>query len=371
MTGEIVVRREVVERKEGRRRAPRKRNGDPRPPRSQARTKNESGLISSKVYAPQASGQVRKMQNPRFIAPNPRKGRNGDIIVAHREYITDISGSVLFASNSVPINPGLNGSFPWLSGVAQRFESYRFTKLRFCFETESPNTTKGTVLLTNDYDPSDAAPTSKSQAMAYRSAVRSPPWSDSCLQAIKEDLEKRATYFVRQGNLSANQDIKLYDVGNHYVCTQGQADTSVVGELYVEYECMLMTPQLNAAGGGESISGSFTGSSNALPFGSTAFNGNLPVGYSSTGTTSSVTTFTFTQPWSGYVTLALNGTGLTGITPSGTATVASTQTTINAGATAGINLSTVNATIGQTFVYTLANTTITLAILTFGQSNLA
>ncbi len=370
MTGEIVRRERVVESKE---RLPKRKAKRQRRPRGlDVRINpNESSLQSTRVSAPQASGQVRKMDRPKYLQPNPKAGRNGDIIVAHREYITDVAGSVAFASNTIPINPGMNGSFPWLSGLAQRFESYRFNRLKFCFETEAPTTTTGTVLLTNDYDASDAAPTSKSQAMAYRSAVRSPPWSDCCLVSLKEDLSKRNSYYVRSGALAANQDIKLYDTGTHFVCTQAQANTNTVGELYVEYEVMLMTPQSNAAGGGFSVSGSFTGTSNALPFGSTAFTGNLPVGYLSSGTTTSVTTFTFTQPWSGYATTALSGTGLVSITPSGTATSVSIQSTVLASGAGAMNITAVNAQIGQTLIITIANTTITSGNLYFGQSSLA
>ncbi len=321
----------------------------------------ESALM---IRAPVASARVRRMSNPRVT--NLSKG---DCRIVHREYITDIAGSVAFTTNQFQINPGVTGVFPWLSAIAVRYESYLFEKLRFCFETESATSATGTVLLAIDYDASDSAPESKTQAMSYRSSVRSPPWSDSCLDSLREDLTKRKSYYVRNGSLASNQDIKLYDVGNLFVCLQGQAGTTTVGELYVEYDVRLMTPQINAPSFGEALYGTFAGTSNASPFGSVASSGNLPVGYVSTGSTTSVTTFTFTQPWAGLVGIALNGTGIGATTISGTATVSTEQSTINAGTTASTSIFAARANIGQTVIISNSNTTISSGLALFAQGS--
>lgn len=322
--------------------------------------------LATNVYAPVATAKVRRVSEPKYSSQN---NNNGDITITHREYIVDIAGSVTFTSLQASINPGLSGVFPWLSGVAQRYESYRFDSLKFCFETEAPTSATGTVLLVSDYDASDSAPENKTQAMAYRSSVRSPPWSDCCSQALREDLSKRSSYYVRNGALAANQDVKLYDTGNLFVCTQGQANTNTIGELYVEYRIRLMTPQLGPAGVGEAVYGSFHGTSNAAPFGSVALTGNMPVGYSSSGTTTSVTTFTFLQPWQGYVTVVLVGTGLSGITPSGTSTFTEISDVVDSGAFNRIANYTLAANIGDTAILTLADTTISSGSVYFGQAD--
>jgi hypothetical protein len=43
----------------------------------------------------------------------------------------------------------------------------------------------------------------------------------------------------------ASTDIKTYDVANFFIATNGQAAPSDIGELYVEYDVELLTPQLN------------------------------------------------------------------------------------------------------------------------------
>jgi len=321
--------------------------------------------LSQSVQAPVSLGRVRRTNNPlqRGLA-------NGDLIVSHREYILDVPGSVAFAATSNSVNPGLPGLFPWLSGVAQRFESYQFEKLKFDFETEAATSATGTALLALDYDASDAAPTSKTQAMAYRSSVRSPAWSNCQLTSLKEDLSKQKSYFVRRGAVPASADVKLYDVGNLNVCTIGQANTNIIGELYVEYTVRLMTPQLGIAGQGESVWGNFQGTVNSAPMAQT-ITGNLPAAVGSTGTTTSVTTWTFSQPWQGIVTVLLDGTGLSTATFTGTATSSLTSQVVNAAATSYMGFGPLSAAIGQTFIVTAGNTTITLGIADFAQSGSA
>jgi hypothetical protein len=318
----------------------------------------------SAVAAPVAQGFVRKYSAPRSSSLN-----NGDFRVSHREYITDILGSVVFTANTFSINPGLVGTFPWLSAISSRFESYRFERLEFAFETEAPTSATGSVLLTVDYDASDAAPQSKSQAMSYRSCVRSPPWAPSRFTADPEDLSKRKSSFSRSGAVPANTDAKLYDVGTLFVCTQGQAGATAVGELYVEYTVLLMTPQLGVAGASFSVGGRISGSSNAAPFATVT--GNMPMTIVSSGTTTSVTTFTFTQPWEGVMGFYAQGTGLTGTVASGTAAVKFEEGDVSDGG--GLNtvaLYRVQADIGATFILTISNTTIGVLNSDWGQYDL-
>jgi len=194
------------------------------------------------AFAPVAKGRRQTMKPPQM-----QSLRNGDCVVKHREYIQDIvagSGTPsVFAASAFAVNPGQVATFPWLSQVAKNFESYLFRKLRFCYETEAPSSLGGSAVVTIDYDAMDAAPLTKQQAMAYRGAVRSPPWEPCCHSSVKEDLSKQKSYFVRPGALPAGGDIKMYDTGNLFVCTQNVTTASAVcGELYVEYEVELLTP---------------------------------------------------------------------------------------------------------------------------------
>jgi hypothetical protein len=331
---------------------------------SQLRLRNgifpQSPNLALSVAAPVSKGIVRRTGNPKQVSLP-----NGDILVTHREYLTDILGSTPFTVNQFPVNPGLPGSFPWLSAIAQRFESYIFEALKFDFETEAPTSTAGSAIISLDYDASDGAPTTKTQAMAFRSAVRSPSWSNCQLVGLKEDLMKRKSYFVRRGAIPANTDLKLYDTGNLNLCTIAQGNTNTLGELYVEYTCRLMTPQLGLVGQGESIYGDFSGTSNTNL--ASVINGNLPAVAITTGTTTSVTTWTFSQPWQGVISFDLLGTGLTTAVLSGTSTAANTDSVVNAAATKLIGFGAATVGIGQTIVLTIGNTTISSSGIFFSQ----
>lgn len=332
--------------------------------RSQSRKGNGKQVPKNpvKVQAPVASSSIRRMNRPSIR--NAKAA--GDIRVVHREYVGEIGGAVAFEARQHAINPGLGWEFPWLSKIAQRYESYRFNSLKYCFETESPTSATGAVMGVIDYDPTDPSPTDKIQALNYRDAVRAAPWSDFCLQATQEDLHKRQTYFVRSG--ASNDDLRLYDTGNFFLCVQGQASTALVGELYVEYDVSLMTPQVGDLGWDHAVWGEFTGSSNSDPFGTVG--GILPVTASSTGTTSSVTTFTFTGPWEGFATCVVGvATGLTDFTYGGTCSVTTRGEVINSGATQGIAAAEIKAVTGQTLIMTIANTTISSSRFMFGQGD--
>ena len=192
-----------------------------------------------------------------------------------------------------------------------------------------------------------------------------PPGAIFCLQATREDLHKRQTYFVRSG--ATSEDLRLFDTGNFFLCVQGQASTALVGELYVEYDISLMTPQVGDLGWDHAVWGEFTGSSNSDPF--VTVGGNLPVTVGSTGTTSSVTTFTFTGPWEGFATFVAGGTGLTDFTFSGTASSTSRGEVINGAGSGGVAVAEVKAVVGQTLIMTIANSSITSARAMFGQGD--
>jgi len=231
-------------------------------PKSVARTAPQPfspGRLSS---APVAQGRTRRMQKPKLVS-----SANGNMFVVHREYIADVVAGTgapsAFSSATFPINPGSTTTFPWLSGIAPRFEKYHFKKLKFCFETEAATALGGSVILTVDYDATDNAPTSKVQAMAYKNAVRSPPWQECCHDSAAEDLSQQRQYFVRTGALPANADPKLYDTGNLFFCSQNVATSgATLGELYVEYEIQLMTPQIPDTGA--SLAGGSVGSGGTL-----------------------------------------------------------------------------------------------------------
>jgi len=187
-------------------------------------------VIPSSITAPVATAR-------RGVTQRPSVKAAGQLTrVAHREYLGDVTGSVAFAmSKTLSVNPGLSATFPWLSRIALQYETYFIRKLVFEYETQESTATAGTVMMAIDYDPSDVAPTSKTQLLSYKGAVRSPGWAPVKMVAAIPAMNVHGPGRFVRGGLIANTDIKLYDIGNLHVATQGFAGATVAGELYVSY----------------------------------------------------------------------------------------------------------------------------------------
>ncbi len=193
--------------------------------------------------------------------------RRGDaaIRVRHNEFIMDIQGSSGFSTDFLPINPGVNITFPWLATIANNFESYRFSSLKFVLLTSSATTSVGRIIMAVDYDASDAAPVNKSQLMTYHGAVAAAPWQNLEFVCDKADLGKLSQRYVRSA-LPSSTDIKTYDVGSLIVATEGQSGGATISELHVEYDVELMTPTQNPLSilSGKLLSGGTVSQNNPL-----------------------------------------------------------------------------------------------------------
>ncbi|APG76499.1 hypothetical protein 3 [Hubei tombus-like virus 25] len=175
------------------------------------------------------------------------KSTAGGITVTHKEYIGDFtSNGASFALNNYNVNPGLSGTFPWLSAIANRYESYLIDDLHFIYEPICPTTTPGSILMAMDYDAADSAPSNKVTIMAYSSAVRTSPWNRTVFAARRSDLHKFGVQrYVRSTVPPTNTDVKTYDVGNFFLASQGTpAGPTPLGELYVSYTIRFLTPQV-------------------------------------------------------------------------------------------------------------------------------
>jgi len=215
-----------------------------------------STAVSRSVSAPVAKARIEKILRPKFSMP--KQSSDGRVCIKHKEFISDISGSVLFSAQQYSVNPGLALSFPWLNSIAAAYETYRFKRLHFVFESSKSATTNGSVLLAMDFDPSDSSPTTKAQALAYNNAIRGPVWETFTYVCSPGDLAKMNQKFIRFGALSAGQDALLYDVGNLFVCPSGLPDDALIGELHVDYEVEMFTPQSDSTGYSIGRSGKYT-----------------------------------------------------------------------------------------------------------------
>jgi hypothetical protein len=175
---------------------------------------------------------------------------NDSVIVRHREFMGNIQSTTGFASVSIPMNPGLQSSFPWLSKTAQNYQEYKILGmvveyLPLISEVASNELSLGVVVLAAQYR-SDL-PNYPSVAMAMESefAVSTKPNASACL-AIECDpaLSPYKAWYIRTNpRMLGNADVKTFDFVDVNVLTEGfQTAGQIAGQLWVSYEIELMHP---------------------------------------------------------------------------------------------------------------------------------
>jgi len=173
-------------------------------------------------------------------------------VIEEDEYIGEISSTTSFATTAFVCNPGQSGTFPWGNKIAQLYEKYDFEMLEFYYKREVSEYASagqtGKIILSFDYDASDAAPTTKQQV------EDTVPHSDGmpCEPVIRLAIDCKAirdgpARYVRPGVQPANTDIKTYDAGVLYVSSSGTTSGGVCGELRVRYRVRLSEPVLESA----------------------------------------------------------------------------------------------------------------------------
>jgi len=209
--------------------------------RSQGAQPQRSPSIGAQ--AKQATGRYVQSAS---VAYNMSSSRNGPQISRHREKerIATVSGSASFAVvGNFALNPGIAESFPWLSGVAQRFERYNFDSLTVRYKNLKGTDTDGNIIISYDPDTLDGAPATavaQTQSTAY---IDGAPWR---IFELKVPCSKEKK-FVRAGPV-VTSDLKTYDAGRIWVTAEGCADSTAHGYLEVEYSVSLHEKQSASAG---------------------------------------------------------------------------------------------------------------------------
>lgn len=183
-------------------------------------------------------------------------GNKNSIVIQETEYIGEVtSSSTSFkVLSSYPINPGQAQTFPWLSTIAQNYEKYEFLALQWIYKPEvsqyATNGQTGKILLSVDYDASDAPPQNKMEMEDVVPHADSMPYQQLKLNCKPSEMHKNSdAKYIRNGGLPGNSDIKTYDAGNLFVGSSGIATSSgVLGELHVKYIVKLSIPIVQSGG---------------------------------------------------------------------------------------------------------------------------
>ncbi len=173
------------------------------------------------------------------------------VIVRHREFVTTVTSSTAFAVQaSFDINPGNYYLFPWLAGIASRFQEYKLRGAVFHYvptsgsAVASTNAALGSVMLQTSYRASDSAPASKIELLNEYNSNESVPCDAFCHPIECDPRENPFNIqYVRSNATSAVEDKLLYDLGTTHLAVSGcQTDGNAIGDLWVTYEVELKKP---------------------------------------------------------------------------------------------------------------------------------
>lgn len=228
--------------------------------RARARKRAQYGIAGGSM-GPMTQGQF---NNPLF---NAIRMRNNATIVdsfrLRREKVANFNGTPTFTNMLYYINPGNTALFPIFSTIASCYTEFRFRSLKFLWFTEAytangSGASAGKVIMSVNFNPAEVAFNSDTQMENYQDTVKDAPYVNLAyvMQHIKrggveKGLDMDKVYTVNYANNIPNPaplngavvDVFQYNVGTFQFATNGNAVTSEMGELYVEFEVDLIRPR--------------------------------------------------------------------------------------------------------------------------------
>lgn len=191
----------------------------------------------------------------------------GDFVFTHTEFIQNVvvnapgAGYTPFQVQTFGLNPGLEGTFPFLSQLATNFELYQFIGLAFQYKPsygEGGSNQLGKVLMCTNYD-ADSLPFTNSQAMAnYQWCTPLKPSVGGLhgVETAPPDKAQGPLMYVRRdadtpGQAPAGQKQRIEtDLGRLNIATEGIPSTAAgpipIGELWVSYTIRLSRASLQS-----------------------------------------------------------------------------------------------------------------------------
>nr|QXP08313.1 MAG: putative capsid protein [Arizlama virus] len=210
-------------------------------------------------YGPVSTNQIMGGGAGPMQTATVNQSMSGDIIINNSEFIGNVSATATGAGTSgfqvtkYELNAGLQGTFPFLSQLAQNYQMYQFAGLIFQYkptsgEGNSVNANAiGKVIMATQYDPDALDFIDSIQMENYEWSNASKP-SCGMLHGVETLPSQKATnqLYIRTG---ASQKNKLFtDLGSFYIATEGipfnAAGTVNCGELWVTYTIKLTRANL-------------------------------------------------------------------------------------------------------------------------------
>ncbi|QMW69015.1 capsid protein [Volantivirus zuncris] len=198
---------------------------------------------------------------------------NRVVTLSGREFIDDVKAADVateFKATSRLLRPTDSSLFSWLSGIARKFEEFKFLSLKFVYESQQSSTATGQVGLYFDGDPTHLPPANWNNFINTGANSHGAVWAPQTLVVPPWLYSSRATYYTLSEFGDANQ-VEGVPVANptdpyeNYpglfgVVSEGyQTASSVLGKVYLEYTIQLKTQNVDGFNltntGGQLVSG--------------------------------------------------------------------------------------------------------------------
>jgi len=257
--------------------------------------KGLSKLVGFGDYTVETNSLVKSSVQPDVVPTGFANGK--PLVVSHREYVADVvsSGSG-FTYTQYVNNPGVSTTFPWLAGLAKKFQRYRFRQLAYVFKTMSSEyasgSALGSVIISTNTNVLDAAFPNKADMENTAGACSAKP-SENLMHGIEcESSQLNLKYwFTRDDtNVPPAAASLNYDQSVTTVATQGLSAPAgtVIGELWITYTVELSQPILQAVAA--PVTSTHGGGYATLSGGGTSSTGPWSIGWLNTSTAPTIVT---------------------------------------------------------------------------------
>jgi hypothetical protein len=149
----------------------------------------------------------------------------------------------------MPINAADGETFPWLSKLAANFEHYKFNSIKFHYQSSVSSFLTGAVVMTPEYDPAnftETAPSSLATLLNKEGSVTGNVWMDFSMNMNHKKMNEE--YYCRPHHrvTKTAEHLRQTDMANVYIALYNitTANDLPYGEIFVEYDVVLSTPNL-------------------------------------------------------------------------------------------------------------------------------
>lgn len=167
--------------------------------------------------------------------------------IAHREYIGSIDMSAGFLARRYVISPTDVIVFPWLSSIANKFMKYKVLGAAIEVVPTSANAVSGgtpamgSVSVGIQYDEYTPSPQSLQEMLNWQGSVSGRP-TDNLVCGVECDggYTPLNPLFIRHPQQPSGPDNRFLDFGQFIVCTEGPANYTGCGQLWITYDLLLI-----------------------------------------------------------------------------------------------------------------------------------